>query len=107
MLPLTIGGWTIHAVETGFFRLDGGAMFGSVPKPLWSRLQPPDARNRIRLAMRVLLLEGHGVRVLVDIGAGNKWSEKLEDIFGFEHEPSLERSLAARGLGPEDITHVI
>ncbi len=107
MPSLTLGGWQLHTLDTGYLWLDGGAMFGSVPKPLWSRLQPPDERNRIRLAMRALLLEGHGARVLVDIGAGTKWSPKLEDIFRFEHEPSLERSLAAHGLGAGDVTHVV
>ena len=107
MPSLTLGDWRVHTVETGFLWLDGGAMFGSVPKPLWSRMQPPDERNRIRLAMRALLLEGHGVRVLVDLGAGTKWDAKLADIFRFEHSPSLESSLAALGLAPADVTHVV
>lgn len=107
MPRLTLGDWTVHTLESGALRLDGGAMFGSVPKPLWSRLQPPDERNRIRLAMRCLLLEGHGVRALVDVGAGEKWSQKLADIFAFEPEPTLEQSLAQAGLAPGDITHVI
>jgi glyoxylase-like metal-dependent hydrolase (beta-lactamase superfamily II) len=104
---LTLGGWSVRTLEAGALRLDGGAMFGSVPKPLWSRLQPPDDRNRIRLAMRCLLLEGHGVRALVDVGAGDKWSPKLADIFAFEREPTLEQSLAEAGLEPGDVTHVL
>ena len=68
MLTLTLGPWAITTLETGFLRLDGGAMFGSVPKPIWSRSYPADERNRITLAMRCLLLEGEGRRILVDVG---------------------------------------
>jgi glyoxylase-like metal-dependent hydrolase (beta-lactamase superfamily II) len=105
---LTLGGWTIHTIETGFLGLDGGSMFGSVPKPLWSRLQPPDERNRIRLAMRCLLLEGHGRRVLVDDGIGDKFPPKLADIYAIDtREHSLESSLAACGIGVSDVTDVL
>jgi glyoxylase-like metal-dependent hydrolase (beta-lactamase superfamily II) len=105
---LTLGGWTIHTIETGFLGLDGGSMFGSVPKPLWSRLQAPDDRNRIRLAMRCLLLEGYGRRVLVDDGIGDKFPPKLADIYAVDQrEHSLERSLAAHAVNPSDITDVL
>ena len=108
MPHLTLGGWRIHTLETGFFRLDGGAMFGSVPKPLWSRTNPPDERNRIRLAMRCLLVEGHGRRILVDDGIGDKLSAKLADIYAVDYsEHTLERSLAALGLGVTDVTDVV
>jgi len=108
MPSLTLGAWRIHTLETGFLWLDGGAMFGSVPKPLWSRTNPADERNRIRLAMRCLLLEGEGRRVLVDDGAGDKLSPKLADIYGIEHhEHTLEGSLGSLGLGVEDVTDVL
>jgi glyoxylase-like metal-dependent hydrolase (beta-lactamase superfamily II) len=108
MPSLTLGPWTVHTIETGMLRLDGGAMFGSVPKPIWSRLHAPDDRNRIQLAMRALLLEGEGRRVLVDIGLGDKFSPKLADIYGVDHsEHTLERSLAALGLGVADITDLV
>ena len=108
MPHLSIGGWSVRTVETGFLWLDGGAMFGSVPKPLWSRAHPCDDRNRIRLAMRCLLAEGHGRRVLVDDGAGDKFGPKLQDIYRIEHEEhTLERSLAVLGLGVEDVTDVV
>ena len=108
MPRLVIGGWTVHTLETGALWLDGGAMFGSVPKPLWSRVHAPDERNRIRLAMRCLLVEGMGRRILVDDGIGDKLPPKLVDIFRVEtHETTLERSLAAHGLAPADITDVI
>lgn len=108
MPTLTIAGWTIHTLETGFLWLDGGSMFGSVPKPLWSRPHPPDERNRIRLAMRCLLLEGHGRRILVDDGLGEKFSPKLADIYRVEHEShTLERALSGHGLGLADVTDVV
>ncbi|HTO92604.1 MAG TPA: MBL fold metallo-hydrolase [Candidatus Sulfotelmatobacter sp.] len=108
MRELIFGGWRALAIETGYLWLDGGSMFGSVPKPLWAKLQPPDERNRIRLAMRCLLLDGYGRRVLVDIGIGDKFPPKLADIYRVEHEQhDLERSLAAQGLDPRDVTDVV
>src|SRR5438105_1014863 len=86
MPSLRIGDWTVHTIETGYLWLDGGSMFGSVPKPLWSKTNPPDERNRIRLAMRCLLLEGLGRRVLVDDGVGDKFPPKLADIYRVEHD---------------------
>src|ERR1051325_8340634 len=98
MSTLALGDWTLDTVEAGYLWLDGGSMFGSVPKPLWSRTNPPDERNRIRLAMRCMLLRGHGRTVLVDVGLGDKFSDKLRDIYRVEPEPSLERSLAGLGV---------
>ena len=108
MPSLTLGPWTIHTIETGTLKLDGGAMFGSVPKPIWNKRHPADERNRITLAMRALLLEGEGRRVLVDIGVGDKFPPKLMDIYAVDHgEHTLERSLAALGIGVEDITDLV
>lgn len=108
MPSLTLGSWRIHTLETGFLWLDGGAMFGSVPKPLWNRTNPADERNRIRLAMRCLLLEGEGRVVLVDDGAGDKMSPKLADIYRIEHDATtLERALAGVGRKVEDVTDVV
>jgi len=111
MLPfmprLTLGAWTAHTLETGTLWLDGGAMFGSVPKALWNRTNPADEKNRIRLAMRCLLLEGEGRRILVDDGVGDKFSPRFGEIFRIEGEHTLERSLAALDLGPEDVTDVV
>lgn len=105
---MTIGPYEIHALETGRFALDGGAMFGIVPKPLWAETNPPDERNRIELAMRVLLLVGNGRRILVDVGIGRKFSEKFRDIYKVDHSrTSLETSLIERGLNTSDITDVI
>jgi len=108
MLPITLGPWQVHALETGFLWLDGGSMFGSVPKALWSREHPADDRNRIRLAMRCLLVVGAGRRILVDDGAGDKFSPKLKDIYRIEQDEfRLERSLAVLGLETRDITDVV
>ena len=107
MPTLTLGDWTLHTLETGSLWLDGGAMFGSVPKPLWSRSNPPDERNRIPLAMRCVLLVGHGRRVLVDVGLGEKSDAKFRDIFRVGETPRLEDSLAAVGVGPADVTDVV
>src|SRR5262245_59738056 len=82
-------------------------MFGSVPKTIWSRTHPADDRNRITLAMRCLLIEGEGRRILVDDGAGDKLAAKWTDIYGLDGGGSLERSLAALSLGVEDVTDVV
>lgn len=108
MLARPVGPYQAHALETGYFWLDGGAMFGSVPKSLWSRTNPPDERNRIRLAMRCLLLVGEGRRILVDDGIGAKMPAKLADIYRIEPGvPALEDALAGVGLTVADITDVV
>ncbi len=108
MPHLALGGWSLHTLETGHLWLDGGSMFGSVPKPLWSRTNPPDEKNRIRLAMRCLLLQGEGRRILVDDGVGDKFEPRFAEIYRVElREHTLERSLAALSLGVEDVTDVL
>jgi glyoxylase-like metal-dependent hydrolase (beta-lactamase superfamily II) len=102
-----VGDWTIHAVEAEYLGLDGGSMFGSVPKPMWSKLQPPDARNRIRLATRCMLLVGHGRTILVDDGMGSKLAPKLMDIYDVEAGDPLAAALQHAGVGVEDVTDVV
>lgn len=92
-----------HLVSDGTLRLDGGAMFGVVPKPLWERKSPPDERNRITLGTNCLLIRAGGKTVLVDTGNGRKEDAKFHDIFGFGHETNLVASLAAHGVAPEDV----
>ena len=105
---MTLAGYQIDLVEAGRLRLDGGAMFGIVPRPLWERRIAPDSRNRIPLAMRCLLLRGHGRTILVDTGLGHKADAKFRDIYGVDHEHStLEGSLAALGVAPSDVTDVV
>lgn len=105
---MTLGDYELHAIDTGRFGLDGGAMFGVVPKPLWSRSNPPDDRNRIELAARALLLVGRGKTILVDNGNGSKFTDKQIDIYRLDTSLfDLTRSLAVHGVAPQDITDVI
>ena len=97
----------IIGLSDGRFRLDGGAMFGVVPRVLWERANPPDASNRILLGMNCLLIEGQGFRILVDTGVGDKEDDAFADMFALERTATLLDELAARGLRPEDITHVV
>jgi len=88
------------------FRLDGGAMFGVVPKPLWEKRLSADERNRIPMAMRPLLVRGNQL-MIIDAGAGEKMEPKLEEIYGFDKSESLERSLTGSGLHAGDIEIVL
>lgn len=98
----------LHAIETGRFKLDGGAMFGVVPKPLWQRTNPADDKNRIDMAMRCLLIEDDNRLILVDNGLGHKYNEKFAKIYAVDNEhSSLDRSLEALGYHRSDITDVI
>ncbi len=113
-LPLsrstTVGGVRIHALEAGVQQLDGGAMFGVVPKPLWERRIPPDSRNRIPLALRCLLIEAPEALILVDTGIGNKEDEKFMDIYGVSNsgDPTrLEDAIRSVGFQPDDIDIVV
>ncbi len=104
---MTFGDYTLHPLFDGYFRLDGGAMFGVVPKPLWERRAPADTRNRILMAMRPLLVRGRGRNVLIDAGAGDKLGAKETDIYGLDRRENLDSSLAAVGLRAADIDLVI
>ena len=104
---LTVGSFTLTPILDGYFRLDGGAMFGVVPRTLWERVAPPDARNRIHVAMRAWLVRGGGRTMLIDAGAGGKLDAKTADIYGFDGVPSLDASLAAAGLSAADVDLVI
>jgi glyoxylase-like metal-dependent hydrolase (beta-lactamase superfamily II) len=107
-----VGRLTCHALEAGLQHLDGGAMFGIVPRALWARRAPPDDRNRIPLALRCLLIEHDAGLVLIDTGIGNKENEKFIDIYGVENSGAdgrtqLEDALAELGHRPDDIRWVI
>lgn len=108
----TVGAWTVHAIQAGGQKLDGGAMFGVVPKPLWEKRIAPDERNRIQLGMRCLLVEHEEGLLLVDTGAGNKETERFHDIYGVENRGAggrtlLEDGIRAAGFTPEDVAYVI
>ena len=104
-----IGPYTLHAVETGRFGLDGGAMFGIVPKPLWSQRIEPDAQNRIPLSMRCLLLVGDDRVILVDTGVGDTFEgTEYQDLYAVDHDTAtLEGSLRDHGISPSDVTDVV
>lgn len=112
-----LGALRIHAIQAGGQRLDGGAMFGVVPKVLWQRKIEADERNRIQMGMRCLLIEHPDGLVLIDTGAGNKEDQKFIDIYGMElqadvpeqraDETALEAGIRAAGFSPDDVKVVI
>ncbi|MFQ5536776.1 MAG: MBL fold metallo-hydrolase [Gemmatimonadota bacterium] len=105
-----VGRIKIHALDGGRQLLDGGAMFGVVPKPLWERRIPADERNRIPLALRCLLVEAPQALVLVDTGVGNKESERFKDLYGIDNEGAptrLEDAIRAAGFEPGDVDLVV
>jgi glyoxylase-like metal-dependent hydrolase (beta-lactamase superfamily II) len=103
---MKLGEIEFHIVVAGRVLLDGGAMFGVIPRPLWEKKMAPDARNRITLAMNCLLIRAGGKWILVETGAGDKMSPKLRDVYGLE-APQLADGLRAHDLRPEDIDIVV
>ena len=96
----------LHTIETGLFKLDGGAMFGVVPKSIWQKTNPADANNMCTWAMRCLLIEDGDRLTLIDTGIGDKQDEKFFSHFYLHGEDTLEKSLAAKGFSRDDITDV-
>ena len=101
------GEWRVTALSDGFFRLDGGSMWGVVPASLWHRMTPPRADNTILLALRPFLAERGDLRVVIEPGIGDRWEPKWREIHRMERTTTLERSLAACGIAPQDVTHVV
>ena len=106
---IEIGQARVHIVNDGLVRVDAGGLFGLVPKPLWSRVVTADAENRIPMALRCLLVESQGHRILVDTGYGDKLSPRMREILGLapDDRDRLLRSLAEAGFAPEDVDIVI
>src|ERR1035437_477046 len=105
---MQIGDYKITVINSGYFKLDGGAMFGIIPRPLWEKTNPPDSLNRIKLTTRNLLLQKEGRNILIDTGMGNKWDEKSTSIYDIDQETSsMQSELLKAGLVPEDITDII
>jgi glyoxylase-like metal-dependent hydrolase (beta-lactamase superfamily II) len=104
---MKLGAFEIAPVTDGRFRLDGGAMFGVVPKVLWQKCCPADDSNRIALSLTCLLVRAHGKNILIDTGLGDKEDTKFQSMFAVERQPSLEDSLKQRGLSRDDIHLVI
>jgi len=103
---MKLGELEFHIVVAGRVLLDGGAMFGVIPRPLWEKKMAPDARNRITLSMNCLLIRADGKWILVETGAGDKMSPKLRDIYGLD-APRLVDGLRSHDLQPEDIDVVV
>jgi len=104
---MKLGSIEFHVLNDGTFRLDVGAMFGVIPKPMWERVVTPDERNRVTLTMNSLLIRAAAQWILVETGAGDRWDDKRRDIYAFQGAPRLPAQLAARGLEPEQIDIVI
>ena len=96
----------LYSINTGFFKLDGGAMFGVVPKTMWNKLNPSDENNMCSWAMRCLLIEDNNKLILIDNGIGNKQDDKFFGHYYLHGNDSLEKSLAAHGFHSDDITDV-
>ncbi len=104
---MQIGPYQLYSIETSEFALDGGAMFGIIPKPLWEKEAPADEQNRISMVTRSLLLVSDEHKIIVDTGNGTKWQEKFKDIYRIELENlNLEKSLNKYGFTPDEITDV-
>jgi glyoxylase-like metal-dependent hydrolase (beta-lactamase superfamily II) len=105
---MQFGDFRVEIVPDTEFRLDGGAMFGVVPRTLWSSVCPPDEQNRIRMNMNCVFIETENERILIESGIGNKWSAKHTEIYGITRERTLPESLRAiAGVAAEDISIVI
>jgi len=96
----------VHTIDTGFFKLDGGAMFGVVPKSIWNKTNPADENNLCTWALRCLLIEDGDRLILVDTGLGNKQDERFFSHYYLHGDASMDSSLAARGFHRDDITDV-
>ena len=111
---MTLGALELTPLSDGFFALDGGAMFGVVPKPLWERVAPADARNRIRMGMRPLLVRGIRLQpdapattLLIDAGCGDKLDAKAREIYALDRTRHLDHALADAGLTKADVDLVL
>ncbi len=105
---MKIGNYTLYSIVTSEFGLDGGAMFGIIPKILWEKKAPADGQNRIRMVTRSLLLRGEGRNILVDTGNGDKWQKKFKSIYNIDTDTvNLSSSLKNVGLTEDDITDVV
>ena len=107
IILMNIGGYELYSIETSHFSLDGGAMFGIIPKTMWEKDAPADHQNRITMVTRSLLLVGHGRKIIVDTGNGDKWHDKFKAIYNIDTESvNLNASLAKYNFTTDDITDV-
>ena len=104
---MKFGELEVFVLSDGRFRLDGGAMFGIVPKTLWQRQLAPDDRNRVTLGLNCLLIRAAGKTIVVETGTGEKFSAKWQDVYGIDHRETLLGTLGERGVAPNDVDIVI
>jgi glyoxylase-like metal-dependent hydrolase (beta-lactamase superfamily II) len=104
---MKLGKFDLHVISDGAFRLDGGQMFGVVPKVLWEKKISADALNRISLSLTCLLLQDGRRNILVETGIGDKFDAKFQEVYGVDHSTTVPGELQKLGLGPEDIDIVI
>ncbi|MFN2530451.1 MAG: MBL fold metallo-hydrolase [Pyrinomonadaceae bacterium] len=105
---MQFGDYRVEVIPDTEFHLDGGAMFGVVPRVLWARVAPPDDKNRIRMNMNCVLITAGDEKILIETGIGDKWSKKQESIYGIQRKRRLTETLrAVAGINPEDISIVI
>lgn len=104
---ISMGDFDFYLVMDGYYRLDGGSMYGMVPKLIWEKFEKYDEKNRLYMAMNCLLVRKDDKVYLVDVGIGDKLDEKGKDIFGIEKEKTLIREMAGVGVTPDMVTHVI
>jgi len=106
-MKLTSGKYAIHVLDCGTFRLDGGAMFGVVPRTIWGKSNPPDDLNRITLGLHPILIEGGGRLILADAGIGDKFAPKYLEIYGVSNDGhGIVEELSRAGFKPEQVTDV-
>lgn len=104
---MQVGKYKLYTIQSGVFRLDGGAMFGIIPKPLWEKTNPADDLNRVSLATRNLLLVCDDKKILIDTGMGEKWDDKSKSIYQIQENLNIENALSHNGTNPDEITDVI
>jgi len=104
---LRLGDKEVYSIVENSFKIDGGAMFGVVPKVLWEKLMAPDTRNMITLDLNLLLLKSDGKNILIDTGMGDALNEKQRKMYGVERKSNLEKGLSETGLTVKDIDFVI
>jgi len=104
---ISLGHFTVYGIRDGFFHLDGGAMFGVVPKVLWEKIYKPDSLNRIRLGLNSILIDTQKKLVLVDTGIGENLKKKIYEYYSVEREPGLVEAIRQKGFSPNDIDFVI
>lgn len=104
---LELGRFRVHLVSDGRFAMDGGAMFGIVPKPLWEQKVPSDEKNRIAMSLHCPLAEDGKTAVLIDTGVGERLTEKEQALYRVDREGGLRARLAELRIEPEDVTHVV